>query len=198
MRKTSLLDNREESKIHTMGSDSSLPRWPFVFDSDKAVEAVLYVSTREKRPTLHSISKILYHADKLHLSQYGRPISGDWYAAMKDGPVPSATYDMFKTLRGDSGLPIPERARGALTVEDRYLVTPLRTADTSFLSASELECLDQAVRLHANKSYSKRVAESHGPAWQAADENGMIQLDNLLLEIENRDELREHLAEMRG
>lgn len=181
-----------------MTPPTELPRWPFTFDSDKAVEAVLFVANRQSRPTLHSVSKILYHADKMHLSRYGRPISGDWYAAMKDGPVPSATYDMFKTLRGDSRLPLPPRADGALTVEGRYCVTPLREADELVLSGSERECLAESVKLHGEKSYTQRVTESHGPAWQAADENGMIQLENLLLEIENRDELREHLAQIIG
>src|ERR1035438_7135460 len=117
-----------------------LPRWPFALDTDKAVEAVLYVAARMQKPSLPSISKVLFHADKMHLSRYGRPISGDRYVAMKHGPVPSAAYDILKTLRGDSSYPLPGRAQGALAVEN-YTVTAQRAADETVLSASEMECL---------------------------------------------------------
>jgi uncharacterized phage-associated protein len=170
-----------------------LPRWPFALDADKVVEAVLFVTQRIPNPTLHSISKVLYYADKMHLSRYGRPISGDRYIAMKHGPVPSAAYDILKTLRGDSPFPLPERARGALGVEN-YTVRALRAADETVLSASEMECLASSAAEHGAKSFKQRSAESHGPAWQAADENEIIELESLLLEIDNRDELREHFT----
>jgi len=171
-----------------------LPRWPFPLDSDKAVEAALFVVHRVTDPTLHSVSKVLYHADKAHLARYGRPISGDRYVAMKHGPVPSATYDMFKTLRGDSNFPLSERARSAMAVED-YTVRALRAADESVLSTSEMECLAASAAEHGNKSFYQRTADSHGPAWQAAGENDLIALECLLLEIDNSDELRAHLAQ---
>jgi uncharacterized phage-associated protein len=168
-------------------------RWPFMLDIDKVVEAVVFVAARIPNPTLHSVSKVLFHADKMHLSRYGRPISGDRYVAMKHGPVPSAAYDILKTLRGDSSYPLPGRAQGALAVEN-YTVTAQRAADETVLSASEMECLAASAAEHGAKSFAQRSAESHGPAWQAADENELIGLESLLLEIDNRDELREHFT----
>src|SRR4029077_20807287 len=114
--------------------------WPFALDTDKVIEAVVFVAARVPEPTLHSVSKVLFHADKMHLSRYGRPISGDRYIAMRHGPVPSAAYDILKALRGDPSFSPPERARGALNVED-YAVRALRDADETVLSASEMECL---------------------------------------------------------
>jgi len=167
--------------------------WPFALDTDKVVEAVVFVADRIPEPTLHSVSEVLFHADKMHLSRYGRPISGDRYIAMRHGPVPSAAYDILKALRGDSSFPLPERARGALGVEN-YAVLALRAADEKVLSASEMECLAASAAEHGAKSFAQRRAESHGPAWHAADENELIELESLLLEIDNRDELREHLT----
>jgi uncharacterized phage-associated protein len=172
-----------------------LPRWPFTLDADKAVEAVVYVVSKIPKPTFHSISKVLFHADKAHLSRYGRPISGDRYVAMKHGPVPSATYDILKSLRGESMFLVPEpRIRESLSVEG-YSVRALRAADLGVLSQSEIECLTESAHEHGAKSFTQRTAESHGPAWQAADENDVIQLESLLLEIDNRDELRQHFAQ---
>jgi uncharacterized phage-associated protein len=170
-----------------------LPRWPFALDTDKVIEAVLFVASRIENPTLHAIAKVLFHADKMHLSRYGRPISGDRYVAMKHGPVPSATYDILKTVRGDASFPLPTRAEGAFSVEN-YHVRGLRPADERVLSRSEIECLSESAAQHGAKSFAQRSAESHGPAWQAVGENDIIELENLLLEIENRDELREHFA----
>jgi Protein of unknown function (DUF4065) len=172
-----------------------LPRWPFPLDTDKAVEALLFVANRMRRPTLFSISKVLFQADKMHLSQFGRPISGDYYVAMKHGPVPSATYDILKGLRGDPGFRLPDRAVGALEVENNQFVVPQRAADERVLSPSELQCLAQSAAEHGTKSFSQLSGESHGRAWQAADENDMINLESLLLEIDNRDELREHFRQ---
>lgn len=173
----------------------SLPRWPFALDTDKVVEAVVFIAARIPDPTLHSVSKVLFHADKMHLSRFGRPISGDRYIAMKHGPVPSAAYDILKILRGaDSFFPLPERARGAIGVDD-YSVRALRAADEAVLSVSERECLEVSAQEHGAKSFKQRSAESHGPAWKAADPNGLIELESLLLEIDNRDELREHLID---
>jgi hypothetical protein len=175
---------------------ATLPRWPFTLDRAKAVESVLFVANRHKGPTLHSVSKILFHADKLHLSRYGRPISGDWYVRMPDGPVPSATYDILKTIRGDAKIPVqlPKRA-DALRVRGQYSIVVLRDADKSVLSPSELECLAESVEEHGGKTFSQRVDDSHGPAWQASKPNDLIPIENLLLEIENRDELRDYLTQ---
>ena len=182
--------------IAGMGKEQTerLPRWPFTLDTDKAVESVLYVAARIPDPTFHSISKVFFHADKAHLSRYGRPISGDRYVAMRHGPVPSATYDIFKTLRGDAAFPLTDRAREAIGVEG-YTVRAILPANESVLSQSDLECLTESARLHGAKSFARRSAESHGPAWNAADENDVIALESLLLEIENGDELRQHFVQ---
>ncbi|WP_409530306.1 Panacea domain-containing protein [Shinella sp.] len=40
--------------------------------------------------------KTLYYADRAHLQRYGRPITGDRYIAMENGPVPSYAYNAVK------------------------------------------------------------------------------------------------------
>ena len=48
-----------------------------VFDIDKAINVVLYVANRLPRKDFHKIFKVIYFADKAHLSEWGRTISGD-------------------------------------------------------------------------------------------------------------------------
>jgi len=84
-----------------------------LFDREKAIEATLFMAKLLPNPTKHSISKMFYLADKLHLQEYGRLICGDRYIAMEYGPVPSAIYDMMKVAAGqgridpDTHLPFP-------------------------------------------------------------------------------------------
>jgi uncharacterized phage-associated protein len=73
----------------------------FRFDPEKALNLVLYVAGEVPQATFHTISKVIYFADKLHLQRYGRLICGDSYVAMKHGLVPSEIYDMMKDVRGD-------------------------------------------------------------------------------------------------
>src|SRR5574340_1046315 len=71
-----------------------------MFDREKALETILFVAKNLATPTLHSVSKVLYLADKRHLQDYGRLICGDRYIAMEYGPVPSAIYNMMKVADG--------------------------------------------------------------------------------------------------
>jgi uncharacterized phage-associated protein len=75
-----------------------------VWDKEKAIEAIVYLANRLDKPTKLKIFKLLYFADKLHMSRYGRFIVGDYYVAMKHGPVPSRTYNILKEVEGGSNI----------------------------------------------------------------------------------------------
>src|SRR5258706_11420326 len=62
----------------------------FKFDSEKLVRALAFFASRgvEDLDTLKS-AKLLYFADRAHLLKYGRPIVGDDYYCMKNGPIPT-------------------------------------------------------------------------------------------------------------
>lgn len=62
-----------------------------------AITYVISIGEIKKIPiTQYDILKALFLADKSHLNKYGRPITFDNYFAMKDGPVPSLSYDLLK------------------------------------------------------------------------------------------------------
>jgi len=56
------------------------------FDSEKALEAILYVASKAPIPDIYHVGKILYYADRFHLEAFGRLITGDQYNAMKVWP----------------------------------------------------------------------------------------------------------------
>lgn len=65
----------------------------------KIAESILFLieeaTSRGTYVTKYDIVKSIFVADGQHLNTYGRPVTFDNYAAMKDGPVPSETYNML-------------------------------------------------------------------------------------------------------
>ena len=165
------------------------------FDPDKAVEAILYIANRVQDPGFHRISKILYFADKEHLSRYGRLICGDHYVAMKHGPVPSGIYDIFKHVRGD-GIYCPvQHAQEAFGVEADHCVVPYRDFDPDALSDSERECLDVAIKEYRDLNFHTLTQRSHDGAWEAAGENEFISLFSIADTLPNAEEVLNHLRD---
>jgi uncharacterized phage-associated protein len=75
----------------TKGEAPEMRPLHFHFDSEKMVQAIAFFASRGVKDldTMKS-AKLLYFADKEHLLKYGRPIIGDQYHVMKDGPIPTA------------------------------------------------------------------------------------------------------------
>src|SRR5260370_29390382 len=71
----------------------------FDLDFDKAVAALLYMaSLKPAKFDQYKVCKLVFLADKRHLVKYGRTITGDHYAAVKWGPIPSSIRDEIKLL----------------------------------------------------------------------------------------------------
>lgn len=148
----------------------------------QALEMVLYIAAKLKEvpkrkqpePDVHEVLKIRYFADKIHLSRYGFPASGDRYVAMKFGPVASLTYDLLKVARGDASdwakRNFGKLIDGVLKVEqggDHY-VYPQRDADLGWLAPSDIEALNEAIAAYGNMDFDSRYKFSHDAAWEAA------------------------------
>ena len=67
------------------------------FNYKKSVQA-LNLLANKSGGTLNKMKaiKLIWLADRLHLRNYGRSITGDLYYALPNGPVPSATRDVLE------------------------------------------------------------------------------------------------------
>lgn len=162
------------------------------FDPEKAIELILYIASwlGKDCATFHTISKICYFSDLLHLERYGRLITFDGYVAMKHGPVPSRIYDLLKK---DDFRGAKNHAEGAFELEDAYHIVPQRDARQEYLSVSELECLNQTLKKYGNMSFKRLSNASHKGAWKKVDTNDFISLDDMVAMLPNSAEVREHL-----
>ena len=152
------------------------------FDKVKTLNALLYVSNRVQRKDFHKIFKIIYFADRQHLADWGRPITGDTYIAMDAGPVPSRLSDMLKIVRGDSYLSDTEGLDKYFQVENWMYVKPLQDADLDRLSPNEQEALSDAIAKYAALSYDEIKEKSHDVAWRSTARDFAINWDSIARE----------------
>jgi len=165
----------------------------FRFDPEKALNLVLYVAKEIPPATFHTISKVIYFADKLHLQRYGRLICGDSYVAMKHGPVPSEIYDMMKDVRGDGFSEHWAVARKAFQVQGKATVVPSEAPDLGVFSKSDLECLNESIKTYGHLDFAKLTELSHDEAWHATDDNDMIDIEQIAATFEDGSALLQHL-----
>jgi uncharacterized phage-associated protein len=154
----------------------------FRFDERKALAAILYISgklierhqvSKETKPDMHRISKILYFADRKHLARYGRPILGDHFVAMKDGPVPSKTYDLMKAIKGESPFCNAENFKASFEVKG-FMVHPKQAADMDEFSESDIECINESLQENQDLTFGQLRDKSHDWAYNRASENNRI------------------------
>lgn len=169
------------------------------FQPKQALELVLYVAKRLPRPSFHSISKVLYFADREHLSRYGSLMTGDTYYAMRHGPVPSAIYNLLKAAAGRRESAIPpawfELVDGAVAIEGGHRVRALRDPDLEMISAAQRSCLDSSIKANGRLSFDRLVRKSHDAAWKSADQNEIIELETIAKTLPNAREILAHLSD---
>ena len=157
------------------------------FDRDKALEAILFVAKSLNNPTFHSISKMFYLSDKLHLQDYGRLICGDRYVAMENGPVPSAIYDMMKVAARRRSIDVDwdEIIHEAMSVRHGREIVPKRECNLDLLAESEIECIQKIIVEHGKKSFGQLTDITHDSAWDATDDNQTIPLESIVATLPN-------------
>lgn len=145
----------------------------FKINKEKAINSILFVLEKlGGEGDFHKVFKILYFADQKHLANYGLPITGDFYIAMKDGPVPSELYDIFKSLRGDSFFSNPE-FQEFFEVRSRYFIKAIQKPDTEELAESNIECLLESVEENRHLNFTALKNKSHQKAWDNAQNDEM-------------------------
>lgn len=136
----------------------------FKLNREKTIEALVYLASKRPRIDVFHIAKVLFYADGDHFRRFGRPILGDTYCALDDGPIPSFALNVAKRVRryvDDETLDI---AAKKLTVDDSdgYVRLIARAAfDDSKFSRTDLECLDKAIAEYADMPFPKLWKKVH-------------------------------------
>lgn len=140
-------------------------RVQFQFDFPRTLAAITYIASHPVPVlTTYKTLKILFFADKYHLVLYGRTITGDGYAALEDGPVPSRVYNILKELRKTPYTDEGRRLLANLHV-DKSLKYPIIRAkavyDADDLSRSDIKALDHAINEVGQMGYTQLREKTH-------------------------------------
>ncbi|WP_426240411.1 Panacea domain-containing protein [Pararhizobium sp. DWP1-1-3] len=153
----------------------------FSLDKEKAIEALVYVADKNSGVGRFHAAKILYFSERFHIQRYGRPIFGDRYIAMENGPVPSFVYDI---LKGTVSPDIRQLIEGAVISIDRFRHPTYeagRSPRLEYFSKSDLECLDLAITHCRGRSFGSISDETHDhKAWSDANLNAPMKWDDIL------------------
>jgi uncharacterized phage-associated protein len=177
----------------------------FNFNVKKAIEAILYFADKEKTVNktdidLIKIHKYCYFAEKEHLKKYLKPIFGDTYCALPEGPVPSTIYDILKWCRGDRN-EFMSRALTASGISEHfplkfylpYFVAPLRSPNISKFSKSEIQIMDAIFDTYHTIPSKELSKQSHDEiAWKNACSENRNEMD--FSEIINNPEAWEYIC----
>jgi uncharacterized phage-associated protein len=144
----------------------------FTFQFPKAKAAILYFAQSGMPEfTKGKLCKLLFLSDKLHLVRYGRPITGDSYAAMEHGPIPSCVLDILDAIEG--GTTRTDEAvelAAALNLDRRFQYPRLTAAQrpsVKNLSESDMEVLNEIIREFGMRSFTQLRHLTHDmPAYE--------------------------------
>lgn len=133
------------------------------------INSILYILNRlGGKSDFLKVFKILYFAEKEHLSLYGRMFSENNYKSLPRGPVPDYAYDAMKSLRGDA-IKFEEKEifKQYFKVVDNHNIIAQAPEDLDELSISEIKCLDSSIQENRKLSFDQLSEKSHGSAWKS-------------------------------
>jgi uncharacterized phage-associated protein len=167
----------------------------FNFNETKAIEALVFIAQRWPGITPFYLAKVLFFTDRDHLRTYGRPVTGDTYIAMANGPVPSRIYDMVKDKLDFFG--DPDAIVDAIQIDknQRYpRIRAKRGPNLDALSETDIAALEKSIEFCRTRSLTELSMLTHQePAWYEAPANGEMNPE-LLVPDEMREEVRESAA----
>lgn len=149
----------------------------FEYEALKAIAAIEFLS-RQGIPDLTKgkIAKLLFLADKLHLVRFGRTITGDRYAALPHGPVPSLTcriLDVFE--EGVEKTDLTQQLGSVVKLDKRFTYPYYVPTDVSRnlveeeLSQSDVDALGEIAAHFGKLSFSELRGLTHEmPAYEKA------------------------------
>jgi len=121
------------------------------YENKKVTEAILYVLNKTGVISYFMLMKILFCADRANLKKWGDPVTCLVYYAREHGPVPVSVYQSIKYPKPDRDFDFSD------TMEriGKYDIKPLRKADESYLSQTDKDSLDYAIRELQGKDYKE-------------------------------------------
>ena len=140
------------------------------FNFKKFVNATLFFAEKDKIG-ITKLNKLLYYSDFEHYRLYGRPIIGDEYMKMEQGPVPERAYSIFNSnFRDAQDASLKEyievKPRRIRDFSEKTIVPKIKPNLDCF-SQSELEIMEQVSAQYKGKPANMLSKKTHDELpWQ--------------------------------
>lgn len=152
----------------------------FRVDIEKSIASTLLILEKLGGTCdFHKVFKILYFADQKHIAKYGRPVTGDGYIAMKNGPVPTNMYDILKAIKSDSLFNESAKEYKQYFDVKFYFVSGKTRPDLDFLSETDIDCLLESISENKDLDFLKLTDKSHDFAYDGALRDDVISVTDI-------------------
>ena len=152
------------------------------YQQEKFINALLFFG-KKTNPKIFGITKLLkllFLSDFYHFKKYGKPILGDIYFRLAQGPVPSVSYNFFsETFYRGENTALKEVARVVpekMIDHDLYRIEPLKEPNLDVFSGSDIEIMENVAKRFHNKTATEMVKEIHKISF-VKDAKEIIQID---------------------
>jgi uncharacterized phage-associated protein len=136
----------------------------FKLDVNKCIEGIQMLAIAKPGITQYYIGKIFFFADRAHLLDWGRPISGDRYVAMEHGPVPSTIRDLLKASDDEPDEVVDSLIKKVQLVQDGnriHVFSKENILYRRYLSVTDVDYLNSSLKEYGDKSFGEIRKESH-------------------------------------
>ena len=170
----------------------------------KAVVLYIIQNSPPDRRDVYGIVKTAFYAQQIQFAKSGVPLYKDDICALPFGPVPSDIYDILKIARGDQNEIDYHKNDGLRDVAssigfDAERFTPKEEPDMDYLSPSDIEAIDLAIKKVAEMSFDEIMKDTHSQEWDRVynSKKGKKVMDNLNIAREGNasPEMLEYLKE---
>jgi hypothetical protein len=152
----------------------------FKINEKKSLEAVLYLASKSpgKKINIYNLLKMLFEADKYHLNQHARPVTGDCYVKMEYGTVPSSIYNLIK--KEPLAFSSLELQEFPFETHGNFII-PSREPDLKVFSESDLEALNRGYEAYFGLEFKEvKDKNHHESSWQETDLNKIIDFEKII------------------
>ena len=138
-------------------------------DTRKIIQALTYIAYQQPGHKINSMKayKLLWLADRYHLRQYGRTITGDTFFALPHGVVPSDAKNVVEHQA--THIPTDEKYRDKYIKRlGKYSFQAITEPDVMLFSDSDQEVLDKILQVFgALDQYELEKLSHKFPEWLA-------------------------------
>lgn len=139
----------------------------------KIIQALTYIAYRQPDHKVNSMKayKLLWLADRYHLRQFGRTITGDTFFALPHGVVPSDAKNVVEHQK--THIPNDETYSAKYIKRiSKYSFQAVTAPDVMEFSDSDQEALDKVLQAYGHLDQYQLEELSHTfPEWQAYKES---------------------------